>query len=99
MRRLHVLCALAAVLPAFAPTQLQITTTSPLPSATLGSSYSAAFQASGGVTPYNWSLNTTPPPGLNFGSNGTLSGTPTQVGTYTISVSVTDSSPRQHLTA
>ncbi len=99
MRCLRVLCALTAVLPAFAQTQFQITTTSPLPGATLGTSYSAAFQASGGVTPYTWTLNTTPPPGLNFGSNGTLSGTPTQAGTYTISASVTDSSPRRHLTA
>ena len=91
MRRLRVLCALAAVLPAFAQTQLTITTTSPLPAATLSTSYSETFQASGGVAPYTWSTGSSLPPGLNFSSGGTLSGTPTQAGTYNLVVDVSDS--------
>jgi len=48
------------------------------------------FSASGGSPPYTWKASGTLPPGLTFGSGGTLSGTPTQVGTYAFSVTATD---------
>jgi len=53
---------------------------------------SAQFVASGGVTPYKWSV-TGLPPGMALSASGLLSGTPTTVGNYTIAISVTDSSP------
>lgn len=56
---------------------------------TVGTAYSAGLTASGGVAPYNWSA-TGVPPGLTF-SGGSLTGTPTTAGTYTVVVTLTDS--------
>ena len=68
-----------------------ITTTS-LPSATTGTAYSATLQASGGTTPYNWTLSAgTLPAGLTLAaSTGVISGTPTTAGTVSFTVQVTD---------
>ncbi|HEY8051238.1 MAG TPA: putative Ig domain-containing protein [Steroidobacteraceae bacterium] len=50
------------------------------------------FGASGGLAPYTWAVTTgAVPAGLTFGSNGTLSGTPTTAGTVTFTVTATDS--------
>jgi hypothetical protein len=49
------------------------------------------FTASGGSPPYSWKASGTLPPGLVLGSNGTLSGTPTQAGSFAFSVTATDS--------
>jgi hypothetical protein len=49
------------------------------------------FSASGGSPPYTWKASGTPPPGLAVGSDGTVSGTPTQAGTFAFSVTATDS--------
>jgi putative Ig domain-containing protein/galactose oxidase-like protein len=49
------------------------------------------FSAGGGSPPYTWKASGTVPPGLTFGSDGTMSGTPTQVGTFPFSVTATDS--------
>lgn len=49
------------------------------------------FSASGGSPPYTWTASGTVPPGLTVGSDGTVSGTPTQVGTFSFSVTATDS--------
>jgi large repetitive protein len=66
-----------------------VTTTS-LPNATVGQSYSATLAASGGVTPYTWS-ETGLPAGLTLNSStGGISGTPTTPGTSTVMVTVTD---------
>jgi len=65
--------ASAAVLP------LSITTTS-LAAGTAGSSYSTALQASGGVTPYSWTV-TGLPAGLSLnGGTGQIVGTPSTAG-------------------
>ena len=72
-----------------------ITTTSPLPNGTEGQSYLLTFAATGGTTPYTWGLfggSGSLPPGLTLLSNGTLSGTPTQRGTYRFTVALTDNS-------
>jgi hypothetical protein len=65
-----------------------ISTVSPLPAGTVGSAYSQTFTATGGTTPYNWSVSTGLPPGLAF-SGGVLSGTPTTAGAYSFTVQVT----------
>jgi hypothetical protein len=50
------------------------------------------LSASGGVSPYTWTLiSGSPPPGLSFDGTGRLAGTPTTEGTYTFSVQVRDS--------
>jgi putative Ig domain-containing protein len=76
---------------------LGITTTSPLPGATLGSAYTATVTASGGLQPYAWSVVAgSLPAGLNLGAaSGTISGTPTATGTFvfTLKVSDAESSP------
>jgi Putative Ig domain len=75
-------------------TDLTITTTSPLPSGVVGTPYSVQFAATGGTSPYTWSLasGTTPPAGLALSSSGLLSGTPTAAASgATIGVTVTDS--------
>ena len=72
---------------------LAFTTTSPLPSATVNVPYvGVQFAASGGNTPYTFSLasGSTLPPGLAL-NNGDLTGTATAEGTYTFGVTVTDS--------
>ncbi len=72
---------------------LSITTTS-LPSATTGTAYSATLAASGGKTPYQWSTSAgTLPPGLQLNtSTGTISGTPSQSGTFQFTAQVKDAS-------
>jgi hypothetical protein len=72
---------------------LAITTTS-LPSGTAGLAYpSTTLQASGGVSPYTWSLasGSNLPGGLTLSSAGTLSGTPTTAGSYPFTIVVKDS--------
>jgi hypothetical protein len=49
-----------------------------------------AFGATGGTPPYTWNA-TGLPSGLTLNATGTLSGTPTAVGTSSITVTVTDS--------
>jgi Putative Ig domain len=49
------------------------------------------FTASGGSPPYTWRASGALPPGLTLGSDGTVSGTPTQVGSFLFSVTATDS--------
>ncbi|HZY05685.1 MAG TPA: Ig domain-containing protein, partial [Anaeromyxobacteraceae bacterium] len=59
-------------------------TTASLADATINVAYTATLAASGGTTPYSWSLASgTLPAGLALGSTGAVSGTPTAVGTST----------------
>jgi len=74
-----------------APSQLLITTTSPLPNGTVGVPYSIPLRAQGGEIPYVWTTTSgTPPPGLQVGSGGSLTGIPTQAGNYTFTLTLTD---------
>src|SRR5438477_6536771 len=69
---------------------LQVTS-SQLPGGTVGSAYSATLNASGGTSPYSWSLSSgTLPTGLSLSSSGTLSGTPTVAGAFPFTVAVKD---------
>jgi Nidogen-like/Putative Ig domain len=65
---------------------LTVSTGCPLPNATLGSPYRFAFTAIGSQPPYLWSALADPgatlPPGLGFGQDGVLSGTPASAGDY-----------------
>ena len=83
-------------------TSLSITS-SALASATVGSAYSQTLQASGGTTPYTWSVTSGQlPAGLSLSaSTGTISGTPTSNAvSSSFVVTVTDSSsPVQTTTA
>jgi Putative Ig domain len=70
---------------------LAITTTS-LPQASANLPYSQTLAATGGVSPYTWSLSSGAlPPGLSLSASGAITGTPTVVGASTFTVSVTDS--------
>jgi putative Ig domain-containing protein len=70
---------------------LQITTTG-LPLGIVGTSYSATLSATGGTTPYSWSVTGSGqlPTGLTLSTTGTISGTPTVVGIFTFQVQVRD---------
>ncbi len=78
------------------PPPVSITTTS-LPSATAGASYSNTLSATGGKTPYMWTLSSgSLPTGITLQSGGSISGTTSQTGSFTFTVKVTDSSsPKQ----
>ena len=72
-------------------TPLVINTTS-LPDGVQNQNYSATITASGGDQPSRFSFaGGTLPNGVTLGSNGTLSGTPTNTGTFTFNVLATDS--------
>ncbi len=77
---------------------LTITTGPTLTGGIVGRSYSTTLAASGGTTPYTWSVATgsSLPPGLSLSTGGTISGTPTQSGTFGFVISVVDSSTPQH---
>ena len=70
---------------------LTITTTS-LPSATASGTYSQTIGVTGGVGPYMFTSSGTLPGGVSLNaSTGQLSGTPTVPGTFSFSITATDS--------
>lgn len=69
-----------------------ISTSSPLTAGVVGVAYSQTFTASGGTSPYIWSLGSgILPGGLTLGTGGVLGGTPTTAGTFNFNVTATDS--------
>jgi hypothetical protein len=68
---------------------LAITTTT-LPQGQEGNPYSEVFAATGGTTPYSWSVSAGTPAGIAMIANGDLAGTPTAAGTFNFTVAVTD---------
>ncbi|MEQ9500118.1 MAG: putative Ig domain-containing protein [Deltaproteobacteria bacterium] len=56
-----------------------------------GGSVEVELQAIGGVGPYTWTALTPEPPGLELSREGTLSGTPTEVGEFKMRVRAADS--------
>jgi len=69
---------------------LQITPGS-LPQGQQGNPYSEVFAATGGTTPYSWSISAgTPPAGISMNANVDFAGMPTAAGTFTFTVTVTD---------
>jgi parallel beta-helix repeat protein len=66
-------------------------TTSNLPAATVGVPYAATITASGGLTPYSWSVTAGAlPAGLSLAPSGAISGTPTAAGSAVFTATVTD---------
>jgi len=77
-----------AVAPILGPS---ISSASPLPPATVGRAYTTAITASGGATPYTWSLQGTAPAWASINpTSGVLSGTPTSAGVATIRIRAAD---------
>ena len=70
-----------------------ITTPSPLPTGEVNIAYSQKLTATGGTSPYTWSVTGSGalPGGLSLSAGGTLSGTPSAAGTFNFTVQVTDS--------
>jgi hypothetical protein len=78
------------------PSPLAVTTTS-LPAGTTGSAYTATLAASGGTSPYKWSLTAgSLPSGLSLNAaSGTITGTPSApVNHLSLTFEVTDSSAK-----
>lgn len=70
---------------------LEITTPAVLPTATIGTAYSVTLAATGGTTPYTWTMAVgAPPSGLTLSSAGVLSGMPTAAGPFSFTVKVSD---------
>jgi hypothetical protein len=78
--------------PAPQPNPLTITTVS-LPTGKRNRNYSKTLTATGGTTPYTWSVTAgSLPPGLSLNAvTGLISGRPTTLGSYRFTVRVTDS--------
>ena len=61
-----------------------------LPAATVGTAYNQALTASGGATPYSFTISSgVLPSGVTLSNDGVLSGTPTQGGTFNITIRAT----------
>jgi len=68
-----------------------VSTTS-LPTATVGTAYSATLAAVNGTTPYTWAMvSGALPSGLTLNPSGTITGTPDVNGNFSFTVQVTDS--------
>jgi hypothetical protein len=62
-----------------------------LPNATVGIAYNQTLTGSGGTAPYTFAVTGGAlPPGLTLASSGTISGTPTTAGTFTVTFRGTD---------
>jgi len=73
-----------------ASSPLTVSTTA-LSGGTVGTAYSSSVQASGGTTPYTWTLASgTLPSGLTLSTAGAISGTPTTAATSSFTVQVKD---------
>jgi|HubBroStandDraft_1064217.scaffolds.fasta_scaffold01291_11 hypothetical protein len=78
-------------------TNLRISTASPLPSGEVSVAYSQTLTATGGTSPYTWSVIAGAlPQGVTLAAGGSLSGTPSAAGAFSFTVQVTDSN---HVTA
>ena len=75
------------------PPPLAIVTAS-LPNGQVGVAYSVQFYAANGQPPYAWTAGGTPA-GIAMSGTGSLSGTPTADGAYSVAVTVTDANGAQ----
>jgi len=92
MKRIFLCLFLVAALMGCGNSSSVTISTTTLPAATIGAAYSQTLTATGGTTPYTWSVTSgTLASGLTLSTSGVISGTPTSVGS-TFTVSVSDSS-------
>jgi hypothetical protein len=74
-----------------AATMPVITSNSPLPNALNGAPFTQTLAATGGTTPYTWSiLSGALPAGITLNSNGLISGIPAEVGSFNLIVQMID---------
>ena len=74
------------------PLPLSITTPSPMTGGTYNVAYNHTVSATGGVQPYTFTHTAgSLPPGLTLGTDGAITGAPTNTGTFDFTVQVTDS--------
>ena len=72
---------------------LTFSTSATLTSGVVGSGYSQTIAATGGTSPYTYTLTSSSlPSGLSLSSGGAISGTPSAAGSYSFSVTATDAS-------
>jgi hypothetical protein len=69
---------------------LQILTSS-LPAGVKGVLYDVVLRGQGGVPPYRWTSSAPLPAGLQLTTAGEIKGTPTQAGTFQLSIAMSDS--------
>jgi large repetitive protein len=70
-------------------------TTGNLPEGQQGNAYNEVFTATGGTTPYVWSISAgTSPAGVVMNANGDFAGMPTTTGTSSFTVTVTDATAK-----
>lgn len=70
---------------------LSIVTGATLPGGIQGVSYSVTLSATGGRSPYDWTITSGGlPGGLNLAGDGEISGTPSAAGTFSFTATVTD---------
>src|SRR6202035_528555 len=83
------------VTPPGSPAALAVSTNS-LPTADASTAYTATLSATGGATPYRWSLASgTLPTGIELqASNGIMAGTTSVTGSFPLTAKVTDASGR-----
>ena len=74
-------------------------TTTTLPNGAVGLAYSAPVVATGGTTPFTWSATGLPSPLAINTTSGVITGTPGSSGTFTVNITVTDSTTPTNLTA
>ncbi len=87
----HKVAFAALSLPVAATSPFSISTSTPLPGGEVSVPYSTVFQSNGGTRPQVWSfLSGSLPPGLTLDPSGVLSGTPTELGVFDFTVSVTE---------
>jgi Putative Ig domain len=71
---------------------LAIAVSASLPTANLRQTYPSALAATGGTTPYSWSvISGSLPPGMALSTDGSFSGAPSQLGTFNFTAQVSDS--------
>ncbi len=75
------------------PVSVPVITSTGVPDATLGVSYSAQLEGTSGTLPYDWTIvGGTLAPGLNLNiDTGVISGIPTAAGAYTFTIGLKDS--------
>lgn len=64
--------------------------TAALDAGTSGAAYEFELDVEGGNSPYIFSTESTLPAGIELSADGVLSGTPTEDGTFTLTITVTD---------